>query len=81
MKDYEPSKRSEKMEANWGGGRARRLLFAAYTIAFMCLLRVDEVLKIQAHDITMVGPTCMKVSLPFQKTHQCGGMSPIPIST
>ncbi|KAG1830945.1 hypothetical protein DFJ58DRAFT_719603 [Suillus subalutaceus] len=35
----------------WGGGRARRLLQAAYTLAFVCMLRFDEVLKIQAHDL------------------------------
>jgi hypothetical protein len=56
----------------WGGGRAHRLLHAAYTITFLCLLRFDEVLKIQMHDIT----TCINgfmLQLPFRKTHQNGG--------
>ncbi|KIJ04676.1 hypothetical protein PAXINDRAFT_94457 [Paxillus involutus ATCC 200175] len=53
----------------WGGGRARRLLHAAYTIAFLCLLRFDEVLKIQMHDIT----TCPYVlwALPPSEAHLC----------
>jgi hypothetical protein len=77
MRDYQPGKRAEKSTANWGGGRARRLLLAAYTIAFMCLLRVDEVLKIQVHDIQFSGedePDRISISLPFRKTHQCGGL-------
>lgn len=56
----------------WGWGRTRRLLFAAYTIAFLCLLRFDEVLKIQIHDIEFVSPTCIKLTLPFRKTKQFG---------
>ncbi|KAJ7263209.1 DNA breaking-rejoining enzyme [Mycena haematopus] len=35
----------------WDGAPARLASWAAYLIAFNCLLRVDEVLKIQAHDI------------------------------
>ncbi|KAF9232476.1 hypothetical protein BU15DRAFT_31114, partial [Melanogaster broomeanus] len=54
---------------DWGGGRARRLLQAAYTIAFLCLLRFDEVLKIQMHDISFFEDG-MILTLPFRKTHQ-----------
>lgn len=57
----------------WGGGRTRRLLQAAYTIAFLCLLRFDEVLKIQAQDIQFISPTCVRLMLPFRKTDQFGG--------
>lgn len=46
IKDYAPGKRASKKSESWGGGRARRLMSAAYTIAFLCLLRFDEVLKI-----------------------------------
>lgn len=56
----------------WGGGRARRLLQAAYTIALLCLLRFDEVLKIQAHDVKLVTKTSIKLTLPFRKTSQFG---------
>jgi hypothetical protein len=75
IKDYAPSSRSHKAADpdHWGGGRVRRLLHAAYTIAFLCLLRFDEVLKIQVHDIEIVSSTCIKLTLPFRKTDQTGG--------
>lgn len=57
----------------WGGGRTRRLLQAAYTIAFLCLLRFDEVLKIKAQDITIINSSCIRLTLPFRKTDQFGG--------
>ncbi|KAK7013482.1 hypothetical protein R3P38DRAFT_3322511 [Favolaschia claudopus] len=53
----------------WGGARARRLLALAYILAFLCLLRFDEVLKIQVHDIEWL-------TLPFRKTSQFGGVKP-----
>jgi hypothetical protein len=59
----------------WGGGRARRLLQLAYTIAFTCLLRVDEVLKIQSKDITLLNEDKLMLTLQFRKTSQCGGVS------
>ena len=58
---------------DWGGGQTRRLLQFAYTISFLCLLRFDEVLKIQAHDIEFMSETCIKLTLPFRKTAQNGG--------
>jgi hypothetical protein len=57
----------------WGGGRTRRLLQALYTIAFWCLLRFDEVLKIQFQDLEVVSSTCIQLTLPFRKTDQFGG--------
>jgi hypothetical protein len=33
------------------GGCKRKLLWAAYTVAFLCLLQFDEVLCIQVKDI------------------------------
>jgi hypothetical protein len=57
----------------WGGGRTRRLLQAAYTLAFLCLLRFDEVLKIQMHDIRFVSEEHVELTLPFRKTSQFGG--------
>ncbi|KAK6996071.1 hypothetical protein R3P38DRAFT_2566244 [Favolaschia claudopus] len=60
----------------WGGARARRLLALAYILAFLCLLRFDEVLKIQVHDIEWVSDTCIKLTLPFRKTSQFGGVKP-----
>jgi len=77
IKDYAGGSRSHRQENptlhEWGGGRTRRLLQAAYTLAFLCLLRFDEVLKIQAQDINLISETCIALSLPFRKTDQFGG--------
>jgi hypothetical protein len=77
IKDYAPGKRTQKGTAVnklWGGGRAHRLLSLAYTLAFTCLLRFDEVLKIQSHDIRLrEDNNTLEVSLPFRKTNQFGG--------
>jgi hypothetical protein len=77
IKNYTAGSHSQKQNPSsiheWGGGRTRRLLQAAYTVAFLCLLRVDEVLKIQAHDIEILSATCYKLTLPFRKTNQFGG--------
>ena len=45
---------------DWGGGQTCQLLQSAYTISFLCLLRFDEVLKIQAHDSEFMSETCIK---------------------
>ncbi|KAJ7231739.1 hypothetical protein B0H12DRAFT_1205029 [Mycena haematopus] len=62
----------------WEGARARLLTWCAYLIAFHCLLRVDEVLKIQAHDIRidLEDNEVLIVTLPFRKTHQDGKVEP-----
>ena len=45
-----------------------------YTIAFLCLLRADEVLNIQAEHIEFLeSPPRMVLTLPYRKTHQDGG--------
>lgn len=60
---------------HWGGGRQRLMLQCIYTIAFLCLLRFDEVLKIQAHHLEVIdeGRGEIKLLLPFRKTHKYGG--------
>lgn len=79
IKDYAPGTRrkNDTEEKQWGHGRSRRLLTLAYNLAFTCLLRFDEVLKIQSHDITIsFGPNseqCLELRLPFRKTSQFGG--------
>jgi hypothetical protein len=35
----------------WGGARQRRMMGVMYAIAFLCLLRVDELLHIMHHFI------------------------------
>jgi hypothetical protein len=59
----------------WGGLRCRKMMQAIYTLAFICLLRFEEVLKIQAHHITVVDERkgVIKVDLYFRKTNQFGG--------
>lgn len=74
MKEYAAGSRTDaKNPHDWGGGRARRLLTLAYVLSFLCLLRFDEVLKIQMQDIEWVSDTCIKLTLPFRKTNQFGG--------
>ncbi len=63
---------------NWCGGNTRRLLQAVYLIAFTCLLRIDEVLNIQAHEVDLYkdevdGTSCASITLPFCKNAPFGG--------
>ncbi len=60
----------------WGGGRLRLMLQCIYSIAFLCLLRFDEVLKIQAHHLEVIDEVKgeIKLMLPFRKTHKYGGV-------
>lgn len=58
---------------DWGGGMTRRALQAIYTIAFLCLLRSDEVLKIRREHVVLEEDDSITLTLPFRKTHQDGG--------
>ena len=62
---------------NWGGYRLRTMMHCAYTLAFLCMLRFDEVLKVQAHHIEVMDDFeesgHIRLTLPFRKTHQLGG--------
>jgi len=49
-----------------------RALHAIYTIAFICMLRSDEVLKTQMEHLEIL-PMKVILTLPFRKTHQFGG--------
>ncbi|THU85741.1 hypothetical protein K435DRAFT_684977, partial [Dendrothele bispora CBS 962.96] len=73
---YKPTSRKDARK-QWGGPNFRRLLQVAYTAAFLCLLRFDEVLKIQVHEIEPVpgNDHILKITLPFRKTDQFGGRS------
>jgi hypothetical protein len=57
----------------------RHALQAIYTIAFICLLRSDEVLKIHRDHVEFVeddnNSEYMVLHLPFRKTHQDGRTS------
>ncbi|KAF9041858.1 DNA breaking-rejoining enzyme [Rhodocollybia butyracea] len=78
IKKYSPGRRGEKQSTDWGGPCFRRALHLAYTLAYVCLLRVDEVLKIQSHDIEISkeDDNTLKVTLPFRKTNQFGHIQP-----
>lgn len=78
-----PSRWLKEKEHAWGGSTKRKALQAIYTIAFLCLLRADEVLKIKFEHITFGEENhvaFMKLTLPFRKTHQFGGMDFLTIS-
>ncbi|KAJ7892110.1 hypothetical protein B0H14DRAFT_2560482 [Mycena olivaceomarginata] len=74
VRQYAAGSQNQTKDADdWGGARARRFLTLAYALSFLCLLRFDEVLKIQMHDIERISDTCIKLTLPFRKTNQFGG--------
>ncbi|KAJ3748484.1 hypothetical protein DFH05DRAFT_1359353, partial [Lentinula detonsa] len=59
----------------WAGPCARSILNLGYSIAFCGLLRVDELLKIQLHDIKIEKAKehlKLTLHLPFRKTSQFG---------
>jgi hypothetical protein len=47
-----------------------------YVLSFLCLLRFDEVLSIQAHNLEIFDKDegIIMLSLTSRKTHQTGGM-------
>lgn len=59
----------------WAGARQRMMMSVAYVLSFLCLLRFDEVLRIQAHHIELIDERegKIKLMLQFRKTHQEGG--------
>src|SRR5262245_11681985 len=59
----------------WGGPRARLLVHAVVTIAFSCLLRIDETLNLRAKDVTILRTECISINLPQRKTNPYGGMT------
>lgn len=62
----------------WGGTSLRIMFQLIYILAFLCLLRFDEVLNIQWSWITTDthnGRYHIKLALPYRKTHQYGGES------
>ena len=73
--DFNTEYRKGDELSNWGGPVQRTMMQAIYTISFLCLLRFDEVLKIQHHHIEVIDSKegHIKLTLPFRKTHQNGG--------
>ncbi|KAF9020064.1 hypothetical protein BDZ89DRAFT_1093773 [Hymenopellis radicata] len=62
-------------ETNWAGPTTRLLAQAIYTIAFVCLLRIDEALKIQVHDIQLTNDMEIQpfylYMFPSEMAHLC----------
>jgi hypothetical protein len=73
MEGYKPTPRKDKKLENWGGPRARLFVHAVVTLAFCCLLWIDEVLTLQALDIRILSPECLSISLMHRKTDPYGG--------
>ena len=61
----------------WAGARQRRMMSCMYAIAFLCLLRVDELLHIMHHYLEMIDEEtgAISLNLRFRKTHQNGRRS------
>jgi hypothetical protein len=59
------------------------MLQCIYSISFLCLLRFDEVLRIELKDIEVVDKLKgqIKLTLSFRKTNQTGGISCSQISS
>ncbi|KAJ7593475.1 hypothetical protein C8J56DRAFT_756859, partial [Mycena floridula] len=58
------------------GGLRHRMLTLAYGIAFTCLLRVDEVLRMEHHHIKWIDENTLEISLDYCKTSQFGNIQP-----
>ncbi|KAK0213646.1 hypothetical protein IW262DRAFT_1279888 [Armillaria fumosa] len=64
----------------WCGPNTRRLLQAIYLIAFTCILQIDEVLHIQAHDLKVYKDDedvmCISITLNQRKNQHSGAIPP-----
>jgi len=80
-KEYTSTTRKRKHEHPecWAGFGLRLMLMLLYTISMLCLLRYDEALRITWADVHLEYlakgrlPFCVRLDLPFRKTHQHGG--------
>lgn len=70
MRDY--NRNNALPGAGYCGPRGRRLLNLAYSIAFVCLLRIDEVLRIEHRHITLLPNGKLEINLDYRKTSQFG---------
>ncbi|KAF9014432.1 hypothetical protein BDZ89DRAFT_962869 [Hymenopellis radicata] len=65
---------------DWAGPSLRICLHTIYCLAFVCLLRADEVLNIQVQDLSWEhdrnGIPSLVLVLHFRKTHQFGEIKP-----
>ena len=66
-------KEQDIAKGRWSGPYGHHVLQLAYTLAFTCLLCVDEVMKIKAPNIKLLDDETIELTLPFCKTSQFGG--------
>ncbi len=79
--DIQPfTPRTKKDGDLWGSPRRRLLVHAVLTMAFICLLRIDEALSLRFEDIIFHSPEKIEVILSSRKTHQFGGLEFNPIT-
>ncbi|KAH9840012.1 uncharacterized protein C8Q71DRAFT_795217 [Rhodofomes roseus] len=74
-------KRKAEHPEQWAGYRVRRMLHLLYVVSMLCLLRVEEALRIMWTDIRMFVTDkdklhCVQLDLPFRKQAQNGGIAP-----
>jgi len=72
--------RTLKAKASWGSPRRRLLVHAVLTLAFVCLLRIDEALNLRFEDIIFHSPEAIEINLFSKKTHPFGGFACITIT-
>lgn len=65
---------TNKFKGQWGNPRRRLLVHAVVTLAFVCLLRLDEVLNLTFEDITFHSAEHIEIDLFSRKTHPFGGL-------
>lgn len=72
-----PGKRRRRKDRDaWGDHGLRTMLNAVMIISFLCLLRIDEALRIEWHWLKLEqheGNIRLVLRLPYRKTHQSGG--------
>jgi hypothetical protein len=73
MQDYDRRNPIPNTNGWQCGPRGRRLLTLAYAIAFLCLLRIDEVLRIEHRHIQLLENGRLEINLDYRKTAQFGG--------
>ncbi len=70
IKDFSISKAKDQ----WGNPRRRLLVHAVVTLAFTCLMRIDEVLHLTFEDIIFHPAEHIEINLFSTKTHPFGGL-------
>jgi integrase len=73
LQNVTPRKSHSKDPESWGSPRHRLLVHAVTTLAFICMLRLDEVLNLRFEDIKFYDDRAV-ITLASRKTHPLGGL-------